>query len=114
MNIELKEIRDFLANTTPFDKLPIEKVEEITHASSIRYFRRGSPMPTVNVTQNQLYIIRKGSIAIQTKNDGLLIGKGGIYGNVVRLSPPMNVTRTEIDDFIHVFDAALERCKDSN
>ena len=71
MNIELKEIRDFLANTTPFDKLPIEKVEEITHASSIRYFRRGSPMPTVNVTQHQLYIIRKGSIAIQTKNDGL-------------------------------------------
>jgi 4-aminobutyrate aminotransferase-like enzyme len=50
----------------------------------------------------------------ETKNDGLLIGKGGIYGNVVRLSPPMNVTRTEIDDFIHVFDAALERCKDSN
>jgi 4-aminobutyrate aminotransferase len=50
----------------------------------------------------------------ETKNDGLLIGKGGIYGNVVRLSPPMNVTRTEIDDFIHVFDAALGRCKDSN
>ncbi len=28
MNIELKEIRDFLANTTPFDKLPIERVED--------------------------------------------------------------------------------------
>jgi len=46
----------------------------------------------------------------ETKKDGLLIGKGGIYGNVVRLSPPMNVTRVEIDDFLRVFDTALGRC----
>jgi 4-aminobutyrate aminotransferase len=46
----------------------------------------------------------------ETKKDGLLIGKGGLYGNVVRLSPPLNIGKSEIDDFLRVFDAALERC----
>jgi 4-aminobutyrate aminotransferase len=46
----------------------------------------------------------------ETKKEGLLIGKGGIYGNVVRLSPPMNVARSEVDDFLRIFNAALERC----
>jgi len=50
----------------------------------------------------------------ETKKDGLLIGKGGIYGNVVRLSPPLNITSSEIDDFIRVFDDALGRCQGLN
>ena len=74
MNIELQEICDFLADTTPFDNLPIEKVKKITHAASIRYIRRGSPMPPLDVDQNQLYVIRKGSITLQNKQ-GELHGK---------------------------------------
>ena len=74
MNIELKEICDFLANTTPFDKLPLDKVQEITHASAIRYIRRGSPMPPADVSKHLLYVIRTGSIALHSKNDNL-IGK---------------------------------------
>ncbi len=46
----------------------------------------------------------------ETKNEGVLIGKGGLYGNVVRISPPLNVTRTEVDDFISALDTALGRC----
>jgi len=46
----------------------------------------------------------------ETKKDGLLIGKGGIYGNVVRVSPPLNITKVEINDFLSIFDAALGRC----
>ena len=74
MDIELKEIRDFLANTTPFDNLPIDKVESLTHASAIRYIRRGSPMPPVDVARERLYIIRKGSVALQSSG-GDLLGK---------------------------------------
>ena len=31
------------------------------------------------------------------KKAGLLIGKGGLYGNVLRISPPMTVTAEEIE-----------------
>ena len=42
-----------------------------------------------------------------TKKEGLLIGKGGLYGNVLRISPPMTVGRSEVDDAIARLDRAL-------
>src|SRR5277367_5561543 len=33
------------------------------------------------------------------KRNGLLIGKGGLYGNVLRISPPLNIGRFDIDQF---------------
>lgn len=42
-----------------------------------------------------------------TKKKGLLIGKGGLYGNVVRLSPPMTVDRSGIDEAIRILDQAF-------
>jgi 4-aminobutyrate aminotransferase-like enzyme len=41
----------------------------------------------------------------------LLIGKGGLYGNVLRVSPPMNIGRTDVDQFIGLLDAALTSCE---
>jgi 4-aminobutyrate aminotransferase-like enzyme len=37
----------------------------------------------------------------------ILIGKGGLYGNVLRISPPLNVTRSDVDEFVRRLDAAL-------
>ncbi len=43
------------------------------------------------------------------KDLGLLIGKGGLYGNVLRIKPPMCVTREDIDFLTDVLDIALTR-----
>jgi len=42
-----------------------------------------------------------------TKKRGLLIGKGGLYGNVVRISPPMIIDKSGVDEAIRVLDQAF-------
>jgi 4-aminobutyrate aminotransferase len=44
------------------------------------------------------------------RDAGLLIGKGGTFGNVLRVTPPMNVGRSDVDQFIGVLDKALVSC----
>ena len=42
-----------------------------------------------------------------TREHGLLVGKGGLYGNVIRVTPPMNIGRTDVDNFIELLDKSL-------
>lgn len=37
----------------------------------------------------------------------LLVGKGGLHGNCLRISPPLNIQRGDVDEFLRRFDAAL-------
>jgi 4-aminobutyrate aminotransferase len=41
------------------------------------------------------------------RQDGLLIGKGGLYGNVLRIAPPLVVTEAEADEGVEILAAAL-------
>jgi 4-aminobutyrate aminotransferase-like enzyme len=41
-----------------------------------------------------------------TKANKLLVGKGGLYGNVIRMAPMLNVTETEIDEGLAALAAA--------
>src|SRR6184192_3357512 len=43
-----------------------------------------------------------------TRKRGLLVGKGGTYGNALRIAPPMIVTRGEVDDALRILADALE------
>jgi 4-aminobutyrate aminotransferase-like enzyme len=42
-----------------------------------------------------------------TKRHGLLIGKGGLMGNVVRIAPPLNVTTDQVDHALKVLDQSF-------
>ena len=42
-----------------------------------------------------------------TKRQGLLIGKGGLYGNVMRIAPSMLISASEIDEGARLLDDAL-------
>jgi 4-aminobutyrate aminotransferase-like enzyme len=44
------------------------------------------------------------------RQTGLLVGKGGMYGNVLRISPPMNIGRDDVDQFIFMLDKSLATC----
>ena len=43
----------------------------------------------------------------ETKKRGLLIGKGGLYGNVIRISPPLIVSDGEVDEALKILDESL-------
>jgi 4-aminobutyrate aminotransferase-like enzyme len=42
-----------------------------------------------------------------TKANGLLLGKGGTYGNVLRVAPALNVNKDEVDHALKVLDQSL-------
>ena len=43
----------------------------------------------------------------ETKKRGLLIGKGGLHGNVLRISPPLVVGKAEIADALKILADSL-------
>ena len=43
------------------------------------------------------------------KDLGLLIGKGGYYGNVLRIKPPMCLTKEDIVFMLEVLDEAFAK-----
>src|SRR5947199_3473426 len=43
----------------------------------------------------------------ECRKRGLLVGKGGLYGNVIRTSPPLNISRTDVDEAIRMMDEAF-------
>ncbi len=49
----------------------------------------------------------------KTKEEGLLIGKGGLYGNVVRITPPMTIEKGEIDRAVRILERAFGKVQDS-
>ena len=42
-----------------------------------------------------------------TRTHGLLVGKGGTFGNVLRVAPPLNVNKDEIDRALRVLDQSF-------
>ncbi|HXR98029.1 MAG TPA: aspartate aminotransferase family protein [Terriglobales bacterium] len=41
------------------------------------------------------------------RKERVLVGKGGLYGNVIRISPPINISKSDVDEFVARFDRAL-------
>lgn len=39
----------------------------------------------------------------------ILVGKGGLYGNCLRISPPMNISKSDVDNFAKALDEAFTR-----
>jgi len=43
----------------------------------------------------------------ECRREGLLIGKGGMVGNVIRLSPPLNISKADVDVALCTMDKAM-------
>jgi len=48
-----------------------------------------------------------GRVFEETKQRGLLVGKGGLYGNVFRIAPALNVTGADVDEALAILGASF-------
>ncbi|MGB5834344.1 MAG: DUF294 nucleotidyltransferase-like domain-containing protein, partial [Thiohalocapsa sp.] len=74
MDVELIEIRDFLASRAPFDRLPAETLEMLPKRLQVCYMRRGSMFPPGDDDPPCLYVLRRGAVEIRDA-DGNLVSK---------------------------------------
>ena len=56
------------------------------------------------------YPQRASELLEACKQNGLLVGKGGAFGNVIRITPMLNVTPDEIDEGINILNEAILSC----
>ena len=56
------------------------------------------------------YPQRASELLEACKQNGLLLGKGGAFGNVIRITPMLNVTSDEIDEGINILNEAILSC----
>ncbi len=45
----------------------------------------------------------------ETKKEGLLIGRGGLYGNVIRITPPLTIEKGEIIQAVQILNRVFEK-----
>jgi 4-aminobutyrate aminotransferase len=43
----------------------------------------------------------------ECRKRGLLVGKGGLWANSIRTSPPLNISRSDVDDALKIMDEAF-------
>ena len=82
MEIELIEIRDFLASHHPFDLLPDEELDVLPRALELSYVRRNHMVYPQGSENTYLYIIRTGAVEVHDEDDVFLSrrGEGDTFG----------------------------------
>lgn len=74
MEIELQEIRNFIAECIPFSLLSEQELDQLTPQFQIRYLRRNTPFPPEENDGRCFYLVRSGAIEIRDR-DQLLLNK---------------------------------------
>jgi 4-aminobutyrate aminotransferase len=47
----------------------------------------------------------------RARANGLLIGKGGLFGNVLRLAPMLNISKADVDEAVRILDKSFSEAK---
>lgn len=76
-DVELAEIRSFLAGVAPFDGLPAPVLDSLPRELTVQYFRRGTAIMAVGRNNDELYVVRSGAVDV-VNYLGRLVDRGGV------------------------------------
>ena len=61
------------------------------------------------VTVSPRYVMSQ--VMERARDNGLLIGRGGLLGNVLRLSPMLNISKADVDEGVRLLDKAFSEVR---
>ena len=76
LDVELTQLRDFLADHEPFDALPPHVLDRLPARMTVQYFRRGSRLIEKGRDNHHLYVVRSGAADVHDPQ-GTLVDRGG-------------------------------------
>ena len=53
-------------------------------------------------------VTETAKIMEKTKENGFLIGKAGLFGNVLRIAPPLIISKADVDTGIEILDKSFD------
>jgi 4-aminobutyrate aminotransferase/(S)-3-amino-2-methylpropionate transaminase len=111
-NIEFMEKESLPARATEIGNYAMSKLRELQKQNSLIGEVRGlGLMIGVELVRDEK--LTPASTEAEALRDallrqGVLVGVGGVYGNVIRFQPPLIITRQQIDRALKAFEAALQ------
>ncbi|HYN30740.1 MAG TPA: DUF294 nucleotidyltransferase-like domain-containing protein [Dermatophilaceae bacterium] len=110
LDVELSEIRDFLARHAPFDDLPPEVLDSLPKRLTARYFRRGTALVNRGGDNHSLFVLRSGAVDIRDEVGDLVdrVEEGDSMGSITLvMGNPSTFEAVAIEDSLAlVMDAA--------
>jgi 4-aminobutyrate aminotransferase-like enzyme len=113
--IDFIEEQDLLTNCTETGAYLHGRLAELKDKHEIIGDVRGmglmAALELVTDRQSKTPAPTETALALEAARENrIILGKGGMYGNVLRISPPMNVGRGDVDQFIQLLDKSLAAC----
>lgn len=110
MDVELIEIRDFIAGHHPFDLLPEDELAALARAVSVRYVKRGAVLMEPGDRVEALSIVRSGALETFTPEGDLLArldeGEAGGVRALLRGGMAVNRIQAIEDSLLYQLPAA--------
>ena len=87
-------------------------VDEVSWIAELRGRGLMQALELVHSDSTEPDAVRAGEMLEACRRQGLLVGKGGLYGNVIRIAPMLNVTAAELDEGAAAIIAAIRDAED--
>lgn len=117
--IDLIEEENLLANAAETGAYLRGKLEELQQKHTItRRSTRHGPHAAIELVRDRKTkepaVGETAQLMEAALENRLLVGKGGVFGNAIRISPPLNIRKSDVDEFARLLDTGLGKCSESH